>query len=441
MNGCGTKTRLPTFHLQPPSHLHIDAETPQLGLASAFAMFDVMTKQVSQLGYEIQQFGSPLTTHRIAYVSPTPRSELSGFTETVAGELRIGSPAPVEDVLEQLCKAFRLESLLFRRPEELSGGETAKVILTAHLARLPDVLILDRVLDELDQNSRIAFHVFLKKTTHAMVVVTTGSNCNGFPSDAEISINGPQVMLRTRPDPSEFAADGGIPLELVLQTNSSPNSHDSHPIVSVCGMTVRRANREVLVNLGFTVKSGDLCWLLGPNGCGKSTLLEALCGLVPTTPTTEFRIFGSAGEQVESNLARMAAYAPQDPDGDVTELTLMDEVRLAQQAVMGARISETATEAWLDRLAVSPILRRLPLSDDVQNRKLASVLAAFARNRPLVLLDEPTLFLDKSGLEVVSAAIATHLNQGGAVICATHDPRFRQRHARPQGEQMVRGRL
>ncbi len=433
LSSTGTRTRIPSFCLDRLSHLHINAETPQLGLAAAFALFDFSTDQVRHLGYEIEQFGSPLANLRTTYVSPTPRSELSRFTDTVAAELKIGSPTPVTDLLEQLCIALRLQSLQLRRPESLSGGETAKVILTAHLARAPNVIILDRMLDEFDRDSRIALRNFLRDATHPMVVVTIGSYCESFLPDAELAITSPQAELRTELFTSELAADGEAPSSLTIRTESF-NSHDPRPLFSVRNLAVRRAGREVLLNFGFTVQSGELCWLLGPNGCGKSTLLEALCGLLPISPTAEFRIWRGVEKQAEFSLAKVSSYSPQDPEGDITELTLLDEVRLAQETVARTRIAENITEAWLDRLAVSPSRRRLPLSDDVQNRKLASVLAAFARNRPLVLLDEPTLFLDNTGREVVSAAMIAHLEQGGGVICATHDSGFRRLHARLQAE-------
>jgi ABC-type multidrug transport system ATPase subunit len=154
--------------------------------------------------------------------------------------------------------------------------------------------------------------------------------------------------------------------------------------------------------------------------------MEALCGLLQTVSPTEFRSLGGREFQVKSNLANVAAYAPQDPEGDVTELTLLEEVRLARKTTHRNGMAETAIETWLDSLGVSENQWNFPLSDDVQNRKLASVLAAFARNRPIVLLDEPTLFLDSSGRKTISKAIISHLSRGGAVISATHDSLFRR---------------
>jgi len=424
-NDDGTQIHIDSFRVEPPSHLHIKAETPQMAIAVALSLCGFPTDQVSRFGYNIEQSGQPLANVRTTYVSPTPRSELSRFTETVSDEISIGASIVPTKFLELLYRKFRLESLQNRNPEQLSGGETSKVILTAHLAHLTDIIILDRVLDEFDQDSRISLHAILRNTPHSMIVVTTGSSYESFPPDAELTVSSQHFELNYKSIQSEVKAHDGTLSDLTIMVDSI-NSQNSHRIASINKLSVSRANRQVLANKALTVKSGELYWLLGPNGCGKSTFLEALCGLLPAAPSTEFWIWQKTDGQRKPSLANISAYAPQDPEGDVTELTLLDEVRLAYKTIGRTKAPEFNIDNWLDRIGVSPERYSLSLSDDVQNRKLASVLAAFARNQPLILIDEPTLFLDNKGQTVVLEAIVNHISHGGAIICATHDTVFRR---------------
>ena len=230
---------------------------------------------------------------------------------------------------------------------------------------MPDVVILDRLLDEFDRDARIALHDLLRDAMRPMIIVTTGSICDSFPPDIELDVSDQRVELLTELFPSEHIADDEAIADLTIRADSH-NLYDSRPLAVVSGCTVLRSNRKVLANVALTIKSGNLYWLLGPNGCGKSTFLEALCGLLPTVPPTEFKIFIGSEAQIESCTEQMLlAYSPQDPEGDVTELTLLEEVRLAQETSHRIGMINTATEAWLDRLGISEQRRNLPLSDDV----------------------------------------------------------------------------
>ena len=421
----GTRIRIPSIRLARSSHLHIRADTPQLGLAVAYALFGDDEQRSARLGYEVECIGPAWSGIRVAYVSPTARSELSRFTASVAEEIALGSHLPTVGTREPILVALGIDGLHSRDPERLSGGETAKVIVAAHLMRQPQVLILDRVIDELDRTSKASLRAYLRNPPWPMVVVTTGSGSEFFLPDLEISIRGTAVELRKsvhepNSEPDEFDEQA-----LTLKQDRQ-SSEESPPLFKVRDLNVSRGNRSVLANLSFTISRRSVTWLLGPNGCGKSTLMEVLCGLLPAEGSSWVCVEGEPEGHARCSVAELAAYAPQDPEGDVTELNLFEEVHLAKSGGRLPGESKEATLRWIQELGLAHDRIHSPLSDDLQIRKLASVLAAIARARALLLLDEPTLFLDETGRGIVVAAIKWHLERAGALICATHDFAFRR---------------
>jgi len=53
------------------------------------------------------------------------------------------------------------------------------------------------------------------------------------------------------------------------------------PILIVKNLKVKLENEEIISNLSFELKKGEILTILGPNGAGKTTLLKALLSLIP----------------------------------------------------------------------------------------------------------------------------------------------------------------
>ena len=299
VSSSGTRARIPSVCLAPSSHLHIRADTPQLGLAAAYALFDDAEERIARLGFVVERDGPARSGIRVAYVSPTARSELSRFTASVADEIALGSLMPTGDTREQILVALAIDGLQSRQPERLSGGETAKVIVAAHLMRQPEVLILDRVIDELDRNSKVSLRAYLRNPPWPMVIVTTGSGSESFLPDLEISIRRAAVELRTNSHEPDSEPDEFDVQALTLRQDGQ-SSADSPTLFQVRGLSVSRGSQPVLANLSFSIRRRSVTWLLGPNGCGKSTLMEVLCGLLPADTSMSVRVVGECGGHARS---------------------------------------------------------------------------------------------------------------------------------------------
>jgi len=210
--------------------------------------------------------------------------------------------------------------------------------------------------------------------------------------------------LATLLDTPEDARDAG----------ASPTSGPSTALVVARALTVRHAGaaRDALHAASITLQRGQRIALIGPSGGGKSTLLDALAGLVPA----------SAGDLIRSPGLRIG-YAPQRPF--LFAGSLRENLRMAKPDASDEDLRAAADAAQVLRFA-----DRLPDGLDTvigergfglsggEARRVA-LARVFLRAPDLLLLDEPTAFLDPDTEAAVLQAIA-RFAEGRCVVMATH---------------------
>ncbi|MGZ6139293.1 MAG: ABC transporter ATP-binding protein, partial [Myxococcaceae bacterium] len=176
----------------------------------------------------------------------------------------------------------------------------------------------------------------------------------------------------------------------------------------------------------LTVAPGTLWAVLGPNGAGKSTLLRTVLGLVPPL-TGAMRLFGIPLDRWERRgLARRVAWVPQTFDGESgftgLELALMG--RSPHQGgwgLPGPRDLAVA-RAVLAELGISQLADRVVSRLSGGERRLLLVARALAQEPDLLLLDEPTAFLDLQHQAQVLERVRARVRGGLAAIAVLHDP-------------------
>ncbi len=184
-------------------------------------------------------------------------------------------------------------------------------------------------------------------------------------------------------------------------------------------LVLDRGGRTVVSGLSFKLANGEALLLTGPNGSGKTTLLRALAGFLPPA-SGAILLEGAPPERERAELVHFVGHL----DGLKSHLTVAENL-----AFWGAFLDEEGGGAHGERVAAA--LDRFELAGlaDIpagylsagQKRRLALARLGVAE-RPIWLLDEPTVSLDTASVALLIKAIAEHVAGGGLAAIATHTP-------------------
>ncbi|MDR0929051.1 MAG: energy-coupling factor ABC transporter ATP-binding protein [Oscillospiraceae bacterium] len=177
--------------------------------------------------------------------------------------------------------------------------------------------------------------------------------------------------------------------------------------------------RKILNEVSFSVDAGEFVVLLGENGAGKSTLLRLCNGLLKPQSGTVLTLGQDTKQVKTSQLARHVGFLFQNPDRQVCQKTVREELRF------GLTLCGKAAEAAAD---CDALLAEFDLNGDADPFSLSSgmrqyvAIASVLVCRPkLLLLDEPTTWLDDAQSETFVKAVEKRREAGTAVLMITHD--------------------
>ncbi|MFI0462639.1 ABC transporter ATP-binding protein [Saccharopolyspora sp. 5N102] len=200
------------------------------------------------------------------------------------------------------------------------------------------------------------------------------------------------------------------------------------------GITVRFGQRTVLAGVDLTVADGQWLALVGRNGCGKTTLLRVLGGLhVPTSGEVLVRgrtLRSMSRRRAAREIAVLAQSMPAVPG-----LTVRQLVRQGRYAVRGPlgmlaggddeQVRDAMSATGVDGCADAAVDR---LSGGERQR--VRLALALAQDTSILLLDEPTTYLDiRHQLEVLELVRRLQQERGLTVVTVLHDLEQAARYA------------
>lgn len=192
------------------------------------------------------------------------------------------------------------------------------------------------------------------------------------------------------------------------------------------GLAVGHGGRPVVSGLTVEVEAGSFWAVLGPNGSGKSTLLRTVLRLLRPV-AGEVHLFGTPLARWERrSLARRVAWVPQAFEGDPgftgMELVLMGRApHLGAWGLPGVHDEAVARRA-LEALEVPHLAGRIVSTLSGGERRLLLTARALTQEPELLLLDEPTAFLDLHHQVSLLERVRSRVKQGLAAVAVLHDP-------------------
>lgn len=198
-----------------------------------------------------------------------------------------------------------------------------------------------------------------------------------------------------------------------------------HPGLSARGLHAGYDRVSILNGVDLDVPQGAITVLVGPNGCGKSTLLKALARILPPLRGAVFLDGRPIGAIPTREVALRLALLPQGPvapegltvrelvaQGRYPHLSFLRQWSAADARAVGEALAMTALEALADRPVDS-------LSGGQRQR--AWIAMTLAQGTDLILLDEPTTFLDLKVQIDVMSCLARIARAGRTLVVVLHE--------------------
>lgn len=406
----------------------------------------------------------------IGFVGQDP--ERQTVCDTVFAEIAFGlesigvDPTEIAGRVAEAADFLGIGRLASRKISELSGGEKQLVNLASALALRPHLLLLDEPVSRLDPPAKLRFLSAVRRVNQetGVTVILAGHDTEELFSQVDRVVLMEKGRIVSTSTPSDLARDAGgsatpflptvclvwraagcagaAPLSVregraflqsiageLLPSDFEPQdgkcerkkaSDGAPPLLSAVDLWFRYGRNEpdVVQNLSFSVRPGEIVSILGPNGAGKTTLFKLLAGILrPVAGAVRFDGKKGAPRTGRDGIA----YLPQDPKLLFAHDTVREELA---EMTAGSQNGVAGTETVVSRLELGRLLDAHPydISGGEQTRlAIAKLLLLSPR---VLLLDEPTAGLDPVARDELRSILAERAKAGCAILIATHDLEF-----------------
>ena len=192
------------------------------------------------------------------------------------------------------------------------------------------------------------------------------------------------------------------------------------------GLALGYRDRTVIDGLDLTVPDGAVTAIVGPNGCGKSTLLRGMARLLPARAGSvllDGRSLASIPTKAVARQIGLLPQAPITPEG-LTVSELISHGRHPHQGLLRrmSREDDAVVAEVMELTNTTALAERVVEELSGGQRQRVWIALALAQQPEILLLDEPTSFLDIAHqIEVLDLVRTLNAGRGTTVVMVLHD--------------------
>lgn len=216
---------------------------------------------------------------------------------------------------------------------------------------------------------------------------------------------------------------------------SGPNNQRSNVNrLTAENVTLAYDQRVIAEQLSVEIPDNSFTVIVGPNACGKSTLLRALSRMLKPTDGRVLLDGAAIQSMPAKQVARTLGLLPQSsiaPDG-ITVGDLVGRGRYPHQGLLRqwSAEDERVVQESMARTGVAELAERYVDELSGGQRQRVWIAMALAQQTPLLLLDEPTTYLDiQHQIDVLDLCAELHEEQGRTLVAVLHDLNHAARYA------------
>ncbi|ADI67633.1 amino acid ABC transporter ATP-binding protein [Mobiluncus curtisii] len=209
------------------------------------------------------------------------------------------------------------------------------------------------------------------------------------------------------------------------EVNTADNTSDE--IITVRHLSKSFGTHEVLKDINFSVRPGDVASIIGASGSGKSTLLR--CINLLETPTSGEILYH--GTDILDHSMKKAKYRSKvgmvfQSFNLFNNMTVLKNCMIGQMKVLGRSREESREKAlhYLDKVGMSPFLNAKPRQLSGGQKQRVAISRALAMDPEVLLFDEPTSALDPEMVGEVIAVMKQLAQEGMTMLVVTHEMAF-----------------
>jgi len=199
----------------------------------------------------------------------------------------------------------------------------------------------------------------------------------------------------------------------------------SDHILEVKNIHKTYARREVVNDVSFAVKAGEIVGLLGPNGAGKTTCFYITCGLVRSNKGEVFLNHKSIGHMPMHKRANLGlGYLPQEPS-IFRKLSVEDNIMavLELNKSLPTKLRKHRLEELLSELNVEHVRHIKGITLSGGERRRVEIARSLAMEPKFLLLDEPFAGIDPISVGDIQEIIYQLRDQGIGILITDHNYR------------------